>query len=48
MDFQTFVMTLMVGAVGGWSLEQQLGPRLLRWARERRMEIRSRRGPGPQ
>ncbi|HYO11699.1 MAG TPA: hypothetical protein VE685_00715 [Thermoanaerobaculia bacterium] len=38
--------TLLVGAVAGWMAEQQVGPNLLRWARQRRMQMRVLRRQG--
>ncbi len=42
----TFVGTLLVGAVAGWMLEQNLGKSLLRWSRQKRMQMRVLRRQG--
>ncbi len=36
----TFVGTLMIGAVAGWMLEQNVGKQILRWSRQKRMQMR--------
>jgi hypothetical protein len=45
----TFVSTLMVGAVLGFMLEQQVGAPLVRWSRIKRMRMRilRRKGENP-
>lgn len=43
MDLVTFVSTLLVGAVGGWMIEQEVGPQLVRWTRVQRMKMRLQR-----
>lgn len=50
MELEIFMSTLVVGAVAGWVAEQQVGPNLLRWARQRRMQMRvlRRRGDNPR
>ncbi len=42
----TFVGTLLIGAVAGWTLEQNLGKNLLRWGRQKRMRMRVLRRQG--
>lgn len=42
----TFVSILLVGAVTGWTLEQSLGENLLRWGRQKRMQMRIVRRQG--
>jgi len=42
----TFVGTLLIGAVAGWLLEQRHGNRLLRWSRQKRMQMRALRRQG--
>jgi hypothetical protein len=42
----TFVGTLIVGAVAGWMLEQNLGKQLLRRVREKKMQMRILRRQG--
>jgi len=42
----TLVGTLLIGAVGGWCLEQRHGSRLLRWSRQKRMQMRALRRQG--
>jgi hypothetical protein len=42
----TLVGTLLVGAVAGWCLEQKHGSRLLRWSRQKRMQMRALRRQG--
>lgn len=42
----TFVGTLLVGAVTGWALEQNFGRNLLRWSRQKRMQMRILRRQG--
>jgi hypothetical protein len=42
----TFVGTLLIGAVAGWTLEQNLGRNLLRWGRQKRMRMRVLRRQG--
>jgi hypothetical protein len=37
----TLVGTLLIGAVAGWCLEQRHGSRLLRWSRQKRMQMRA-------
>jgi len=45
----TFVTTLMIGAVLGFMLEQQVGVPLLKWSRITRMRMRilRRKGESP-
>ena len=45
----TFITTLMVGAVLGFMLEQQVGAPLLKWSRIKRMRMRilRRKGENP-
>ena len=45
----TFVTTLMVGAVLGFMLEQQVGAPILKWSRITRMRMRilRRKGESP-
>jgi hypothetical protein len=42
----TFVGTLLVGAVAGWVFEQRHGSALLRWSRQKRMQMRALRRQG--
>ncbi len=42
----TFVSILLVGAVSGWALEQSFGRNLLRWTRQKRMQMRVLRRQG--
>jgi hypothetical protein len=42
----TFVGTLLVGAVAGWVFEQRHGSALLRWSRQKRMQMRALRRKG--
>lgn len=42
----TFVGTLVVGAVAGWMLEQNLGTQILRRVRQKRMQMRVLRRQG--
>ncbi|HSN88525.1 MAG TPA: hypothetical protein VL025_17320 [Thermoanaerobaculia bacterium] len=42
----TFVGTLMVGAVAGWAMEKSYGQSLLRWSRNKRMQMRVLRRQG--
>jgi len=42
----TLVGTLLIGAVAGWCLEQRHGSRLLRWSRQKRMQMRALRRQG--
>ena len=42
----TFVSILLVGAITGWTLEQSLGESLLRWGRQKRMQMRVLRRQG--
>jgi polyferredoxin len=42
----TFLGTLMVGAVAGWMLEQNVGQQILRWSRNKRMKMRVLRRQG--
>ncbi len=42
----TFVGLLLIGAVAGWTLEQNLGGNLLRWSRQKRMQMRVLRRQG--
>jgi hypothetical protein len=42
----TFVSILMVGAVAGWTMEQQWGRQLVRWGRQHRMRMRVLRRQG--
>jgi hypothetical protein len=46
MELEVFMSTLLVGAVAGWMAEQQVGPNLVRWARQRRMHMRVLRRQG--
>jgi hypothetical protein len=46
MELEVFMSTLLVGGVAGWMAEQQVGPNLLRWARQRRMQMRVLRRQG--
>jgi hypothetical protein len=45
----TFIGTLMIGAVAGWMLEQNVGKQVLRWSRQKKMKMRvlRRRGDSP-
>jgi hypothetical protein len=45
----TFIGVLMLGAVSGFMMEQQWGANLLRWTRQRSMQMRvlRRRGVNP-
>jgi hypothetical protein len=45
----TFMGLLMLGAVSGFMMEKQWGGNLLRWTRQRGMQMRvlRRRGVGP-
>lgn len=36
----TFVGTLVIGAVAGWMLEQNVGQQILRRVRQKRMQMR--------
>jgi hypothetical protein len=42
----TFVSTLLIGAVAGWVFEQKHGSELLRWSRQKRMQMRALRRKG--
>ena len=42
----TFIGTLLVGAVAGWTLEKSLGTQLLRWSRQKKMQMRVLRRQG--
>jgi hypothetical protein len=42
----TFVGTLMIGAVAGWMLEQNVGQQLLRRVRQKKMQMRILRRQG--
>jgi hypothetical protein len=42
----TFVSTLFIGAVAGWVFEQKHGSELLRWSRQKRMQMRALRRKG--
>jgi hypothetical protein len=42
----TFVGTLVIGAVAGWMLEQNVGQQLLRRVRQKRMQMRVLRRQG--
>jgi hypothetical protein len=42
----TFVSILLVGAVAGWTMEQQWGRHLVRWSRMHRMRMRVLRRQG--
>lgn len=42
----TFIGVLMLGAVSGFMMEQQWGSNLLRWARQRNMQMRVLRRQG--
>ena len=42
----TFVCTLLVGAVAGWTLEKSIGKELLRWSRQKKMQMRVLRRQG--
>jgi hypothetical protein len=42
----TFVGTLFIGAVAGWIFEQKHGSQLLRWSRQKRMQMRALRRQG--
>ena len=41
-----FVVTLVVGAVAGFAMEQQWGSNLMRWSRMQRMRARVARRQG--
>ena len=42
----TFVGTLLIGAVAGWLFEQKHGSGLVRWGRQKRMQMRALRRQG--
>lgn len=42
----TFVGTLMIGAVAGWAMEQSWGRDVMRWSRQKRMQMRVLRRQG--
>lgn len=42
----TFIGTLVLGAVAGWLFEQKHGNELVRWSRQKRMQMRVLRRNG--
>ncbi len=42
----TFVGTLLIGAVAGWTLEKNVGKQILSWSRQKRMQMRVLRRKG--
>jgi len=42
----TFIGTLLIGMVAGWTLEKNVGKQLLRWSRQKKMQMRVLRRQG--
>jgi len=42
----TFAGTLLMGAFAGWMLEHSFGSQLVRWSRQKRMQMRVLRRQG--